>query len=172
MKHALIVVDAQQGFINQVPKSTLDGIRQKMEDESNEFDMIVATKFVNENGSQFEKQLGYTEMMSLKEQELDSVVEKLSDIIVEKTTYAPSNSFYDMLRRNGIGKVTIIGLDIDGCVLATAFRCFDEGFNTGIDILRCDSGGGLDQKVAATMIMSRSFGDSNLYPHKTRDFLF
>lgn len=110
--------------------------------------------------------------MSPEEQKLDSIVERLAGIIIEKTTYAPDNPFYDMLRRSGIGKVTIIGLDIDWRVLATALRCFDEGFHTEIDTSCCDSGGGLNQKVAATVIMRRSFGDSSLYPHKVRDFLF
>lgn len=164
-KHALIIIDVQSLFVKNTGQETINHIHRLI--DSKTYDLIISTIFVNSLGSKYEKALNYSGGTNVKDQILDQKVLSASDYIFEKEAYAPGNSFLQTLSSENVTKVTIVGIDTDGCVLATAFKCFDADIETFIDLAGCTSTGGKRLDTAARLIMKRSFGQSHLlnYEH-------
>lgn len=164
-KHALIIIDVQSLFLKNAGQETIDHIHKLI--DSKNYDLIISTVFINSLGSKYEKILNYSDGTNINDQILDPKVLSSSDYIFAKEAYAPGNSFLQTLSDENITKVTLVGIDTDGCVLATAFKCFDADIETFIDLAGCTSTGGKRLDTAARLIMKRSFGQSHLlnYEH-------
>ena len=77
MKNILLVIDVQNGFINSSTENTKNEIVDLL--KSKIFDIIIATKFINNNGSNFEKILKWNKLKDKKEQQIDNNVENYID---------------------------------------------------------------------------------------------
>lgn len=155
-KEALIVIDVQKGFINKNTKKVVNYITSRI--DSHSYDCVIATQFVNNDESMFVKQLKYTKNMSDDEVCLDVSIAERADFIIRKDTYSPDEELYYYLKDNNIKRVTIVGIDTDGCVLSTMYLLFDLGIEVFVDILGCASTGGAKMHNHAVEIMKRSFG--------------
>ena len=130
-KTAFIIVDLQNCFIIDKTKSFPQKIKEHI--ESQKYDFIVFTKFINSGSSNFIKKLNWDKCKTSPE--ID-IVPELSEIamknhIFEKNTYSifKSKEFVDFLSQNKISKLFFAGLDLDACILASAFEAFDLGFD-------------------------------------------
>lgn len=96
------------------------------------FDYIIATCFVNVDDSEYIKYLGYT---GCKDSGRHSI-EYIHDLLLYKTSYSvSSSSLVDFYNDN----ITLVGCDLESCVLATAYTLWDNRFNFNIDINHCYS---------------------------------
>lgn len=128
---ALIILDLQNCFIKDKTKSLPQKIKTHI--ESQKYDFIVFSKFINSEISNFVKKLNWNKCKISPETD---IVSKLSEIslenhIFEKNTYSifKSREFVDFLSQNKISKLFFCGLDLDACILASAFEAFDLGFD-------------------------------------------
>lgn len=91
---------------------------------SSTFDRVIATRFVNFPGSQYEKFLNWNKMC--ESPEIDLAFNKPDNLeIIDKTSYALPLDFAKSLENEG--EIYICGADYDACVLAIGFQLFDVG---------------------------------------------
>lgn len=155
-KQALLVIDVQAGFISDYTKRALPGIYELV--RGNEQQVIIATRFLNEEGSPFRKYIKWNRLSSDADRALDPVVESHADLIINKPTYGAGAQIATELVRRGIKKVTVIGIDTDVCVLQNAAFLFDAGFEVSIDLHACATNGGPQAEVSAVRLLQRTIG--------------
>ena len=159
--NALIVVDAQRGFINAAEnsKTVMNYIHWLL--DSPQFDVVIATQFINPDNSAFRRALDYNDMtLGDVKTNLDGRVEARADQVVTKYGYGidslDMDYVDDLLRGNNIDSALVVGFDTDACVLATAYSLFDAGIVPVIDSRGCASGGGAAVHDAALKIAARN----------------
>lgn len=86
VKNVLVVIDLQEGFINDKTVKVANNIRDLL--DSGKYYAVIATKFTNMPGSSFDSFLGWTGMMGEEEKALLPFVEEHADIIVNKCSYS------------------------------------------------------------------------------------
>ena len=121
---ALIILDLQNCFITDKTKSLPQKIRDHI--ESQKYDFIIFSKFINSESSNFVKRLNWNKCKISPETDIVSELSEISakNHIFEKNTYSifKSKEFVDFLSQNKISKLGFCGLDLDACVLASAFQ--------------------------------------------------
>lgn len=128
---ALIILDLQNCFITDKTKFLPQKIKKHI--ETQKYDFIVFSKFINSESSNFVKKLNWNKYK--KSPDIDFVNElykiALKNHIFEKSTYSifKAKKFANFLNQNKISKLFFCGLDLDACVLASAFEAFDLGFD-------------------------------------------
>ncbi len=134
MKNALVVIDVQNYFVNEETKNLPVKIAGYIEE--NKYDFVVFTKFVNKKGSNWFKLLNWNKMTSSPATDIHSALRKFvkDNNVFEKNTYSifKSEDFLNFLKKNNIIKIYLCGLDIDSCVLASAFEAFDLGYEVKV----------------------------------------
>jgi len=130
-KNALIILDVQNCFITDKTKSLPKKIKKHI--ESQKYDFLIFSKFINSENSNFIKKLKWNKCKTSPETNIVSELSEfaLQNHIFEKNTYSiyKSKAFVDFLSQNQISKLYICGLDLDACILASAFEAFDLGFD-------------------------------------------
>lgn len=128
---ALIILDLQNCFIRDKTKSLPQKIKEHI--ESQKYDFIIFSKFINSESSNFIKKLNWNKCKTSPETDIVSELSEIAakNYIFEKNTYSifKSKEFIDFLSQNKISKLYFCGLDLDACVLASIFEAFDLGFD-------------------------------------------
>ena len=164
MKKILIVVDMQNGFNRyEQTKKLASDIRELT--NSNFFDKIIATKFINKKGGQYTRILDWHRL--LRSPETDLIDGMKYDIVRKKYVYTCVDSrFIKMLRQINDNKkpthVFIVGVDTDSCVLKIATDLFEKGIWPIVLIDYCNSNGGPQSHKAGILVMSRLIGNKCL----------
>ena len=147
-KNALIVIDVQNYFVNEHTKSIPEKIAQFI--GKNKFDFLLFTKFVNREGSNYFKLLNWKKCLGSPDTDIHPALEKFvnESNLFEKASYSifKSNEFANFIKRNQITKLWLCGIDIDACVLASAFDAFDLNYEVEVltDLSLSHSGERLD----------------------------
>ena len=159
--NALVVVDAQRGFIADAPngKEVMNYVHWLL--DSPQFDVVLATRFINPDNSAFRRGLDYHDLgHDNARTNLDEHVEQRADRVITKYGYGVDSLDMDyvdgMLRGNNIDSAVVVGFDTDACVLATAFSLCDAGIVPVIDSRGCGSSGGPEVHEAALKIAARN----------------
>lgn len=157
-RKALLVVDVQDGFLNDNTYHILDYIRDKVQNST--YDYVIATQFVNHHDSPYVPFLNWDKMMSGDvDTDIDEIVASHADIIINRQTYSSCDSeLLDVLSDHHIDSVDIVGIDSDACVLSTALFLFDHHVDIRVDSHGCASGAGEEMHHAAMMILKRNIG--------------
>lgn len=159
-KKILIVVDMQNGF------ARYDQTRQMAKKiveltNSERFDYIIATRFVNKEGSPYTEILGWHKLMNSPETDL---VEGLNaDMIVDKEIYTcVDTGFMEKLKNINDGttpkSVYICGVDTECCVLKIATDLFEHAIKPVVLLNYCASNGGNKGHNAGIEAMKRLIG--------------
>ncbi|WP_408925530.1 isochorismatase family protein [Corynebacterium sp. YSMAA1_1_F7] len=152
----LLVVDVQNGFISDYTSKCLPFIYDSL--QSGEFDLVVATRFYNPEGSPFRKQIHWEKLVTAHEIALDPEVEQRADVIIDKPTYTAGQALLDVIADREIDEVVVMGIDTDVCVLVNSALLFDNGITVTIDIRGCATNGGPDAEEAARKLLKRYIG--------------
>ncbi len=165
MKNVLIVIDLQVGFINDKTERVANNISDLL--NSGKYDAVIATKFTNMPGSSFDSFLGWKGMLDEKEKELLPFVEWQADCIISKCSYScvKNTNFIQSLVALCGGlpdEVTLVGVDTDACVLATAIDLFEMGIKPIILEDCVGSSGGEECHEAGMLILKRSIGKEQI----------
>ena len=144
----LLVVDLQKEFSDRC-KSKYDEIIGWVTNHSNEYDSVVATRFMNKPNSPFIKYLGCNKMQSVRDLEFKC------DTIIDKCSYGLQD--YSWIPEKY--SIDIVGMDTDACVLKIAFDLFDMGKDFKVLSNLCWSSGGETAHNNAVSLMRRQLGD-------------
>lgn len=141
MKRALIIVDVQYVFLKRSDKvvKSIVSLLKKVK-----YDLYVEAVLYAEKGSIWDIQTGWLWPKNKKTHTDNRILSLLpkNAIHIEKTTksaFKGNKNLKEILKKNNIDEVHIVGLDTNDCVLATAYESFDLGFKTYVIKECCDS---------------------------------
>ena len=161
MKNILLIVDMQKGFARY--KQTLD-LKDKILKllELKVFDSVIATRFLNDNNSIYERLL---EWKRLKTE--DESYNQYIDFVFDKYIYnCVNSSFIQKLCQLNDGKypekIFIVGADTDCCVLTIATSLFENNIRPVVLTNYCSSNGGDLSHEAGILCMRRLIGKEQL----------
>ena len=166
MKTALAVIDVQSYFMQRSPVGLPAKIAEHIHRSS--YDQVVFTIFQNEDGSNWERTLHWTKSKSREDLMLPSELKEFTndDNVFIKHAYSAfkCEDFEDSLQKHEIEKLEICGIDLEGCVLATAYEAFDKGYEVEVLFDLSHSRANLDEAAKAIILRDiQSKNDSR--PH-------
>lgn len=155
----LLILDVQNGLINEwtwhVP------VRVAALQES--FDGITITRMYNPQKSLYRKLVGWNGFS------LGSVDTQLAFApspnanIIDKSTYCGvKEDFIDKMRRHGVSRVHVCGINTEGSVLTSAVALFEAGIEPVVLAHACGSVSGHAEHEAALQILRRLIGDKQV----------
>ena len=145
----LLLIDIQKGF-----PASYDILPYIEKLDFNKYDRVIATQFINNEDTLFYKN-GYKKMMEEPEINLFDIVENNCTDIIKKDTYSiPLNKLYNIVNKKDISSIDIIGVETDGCILATMFSLWDE--KIPFKLLKARTTGKYGVHDAAKLIMRRN----------------
>lgn len=160
MGGCLLVIDMQNGFIGPETQSVVPRVKELLERWEGP---VVATQFVNGEGSPYTEIMGWRGMMSSPDTDLLDFVRERADLVIEKHLYtAVCPELTEFLRKNGVSEVSMAGVDTDCCVLKNAEDLFESGIRPRVLLYYTASNGGEESFRAAERVLSRSIGESCL----------
>jgi len=165
MPKCLLLVDVQEGFISDKTRSVLPKIADLI--DSGLFDFIVATQFINAEGSPYRRFLNWHRLANSPEIDLWSTVAENANLVIKKNTYTSvCDELLDFLKNNDIHEVYIAGIDTDCCVLKTAVDLYEAGIRPYVLSCYSASNGGQKSHDAAILVLSRMIGDNSIVKNK------
>lgn len=166
MKNILIIVDMQKGFARYEQTIKLSERIQAFLDR-NIFDAVVATRFLNDNNSMYERMFNWKRLKTDEDRALPEGIAKHVDYYADKYIYNCVNTnFIQRLCQLNDGvypeKVFIVGADTDCCVMTIATALFENNIRPVVLTKYIDSNGGPDSHNAGLLIMKRLIGQGQL----------
>jgi nicotinamidase-related amidase len=148
---ALIVVDLQHAF--PVPPKIVNGVRRY----SQRFKRRVFTRFVNPPGSQFRRLL---KQSSCAPGTLDTALllpPQKGDVVITKHGYGLAPRDIRRLKKLGVKRARVCGIDTDACVLGVMFSLFDAGIDCRAKTSLCWSSTSPQMHDAGKRIIEKQF---------------
>lgn len=149
----LVIIDVQDSFCSEL---LIQDFEKKLKDylEQHHFTHVVATKYQNHKDSPCFRYLHYK---GATKDKLCPFVKEVSERVFIKDTYSCfTKELLNFIREEKISKITLVGLDTDACVLASAFDAFDRGLDCAVELNLCLSSGGHKMHQAAKEVILRN----------------
>lgn len=140
MKNCLVIVDMQNGFINENTSHLPHKIAEFISTH-NCFDMISATRYCNTPDTACFKLGGWRECMSgTYDADIAAEIKPYVQRIFDKTTYSGFTAeFKQFINNEGFDRLYFCGVNTDCCVLATVFSCYDSVMDCAVIADLCAS---------------------------------
>lgn len=159
MNTLLLIIDVQKSFINENTKNIPKKIEKLL--QTNKFNHIIFTKFINEENSNFYMELNYQGCMSEEDRKI--VIDTKNNTILKKKTYTAVNSeLTHYIKENNIDIIYLCGIDTDACVLKTALDLWENNYNVKVIKDCCMSHSGYEMHDSAINILNKMIGSSNV----------
>lgn len=136
-ENLLVIVDLQRAF--PVPPKLVEKIRRY----SRRFDLRIFTRFVNPEGSLFRKLMDMHVCPPGSPDTALLIEPDEGDIVFTKAGYGLTSRHIARLKRAGVKRATVCGIDTDACVLGVMFTLFDAGIDCRVKPDCCWSSSGL-----------------------------
>jgi nicotinamidase-related amidase len=163
MANALIIVDVQNGFINDYTRHIPDRVITLI--ERGDYDPILFTRFINTPDGPYPRFTGWDACMAPPGTDLvDSIAAHAAPATTfDKHGYAGMPEALEReLHERGVERVTLVGIDTDMCVLKVALDAFDLNIEPVILIDCCASTAGLQSHLAGLAVLARNIGANQL----------
>lgn len=155
----LLVIDLQNDFVNKNTEPILDKIKSLI--NSNEYENIAFTKFINSENSMFYNDLQYKGCLT--EKGANIAIELAGQKVFEKTGYTSLTEQLKMyITEKRINQIYLCGFDTEACVLKTALDMFENEYNVFILKDYCMSGAGEEIHNSAINILKRTIGEKRV----------
>lgn len=166
MKNILIVVDMQRGFLGYGKAAQLTNRVIELLD-TGIFDAVIATRFLNDENSIYEKLFNWKHLETEDERAIPDEIMEYVDYVSDKHIYNCVNaSFIQRLCQLNGGdypeKVFVVGVDTDCCVLTIATSLYENNIRPIVLTQYVDSNGGKESHEAGLLCMKRLIGEKQL----------
>lgn len=159
MGNLLLVVDMQNGFVNEKTEHIVSGIETLIDYFSKKQLPIAFTRFINSPESPHVKWIGWSRFMAEPEINLIDNFRNTSKHVFDKKGYtAFTEEFETFLRDRSISKIFWCGIATDGCVLKSAVDSFERNIKPVVVKDACASHAGDDVHHAGLLLISRFIG--------------
>lgn len=156
-KSALLIIDVQNGFVNDPTRHVPNAIRALLDERGPEFSVRIATKFINAEGSNFRRLIEWRRLAQSPETDLAPEIVDQVDEVIEKNTYSAIGRITELLGEE-IRTVYVCGIDTDVCVLQNAAGLFDAGLTPFVLYDACATNGGAEAHAATFELLGRTIG--------------
>ena len=158
----LFIIDVQNGFINENTQQIPEDIIKHINNYN--YDLIIATRFINKVDSLYQTELNMKEMTMLSPKtKLAHGISELADIVIMRSTYtALTEDVKRLLKKNELKQVYLAGLNIESSIMATAFNLFDRDIKPIILSQLCGTVRGEAMKQSALDILEHNIGKDNI----------
>ena len=159
MNDLLLVVDMQNGFINDKSKVVIPFVKETIDYFKQKNKLIVFTRFINHLDSEYMRWINFTRLSSEPEINIIDELKDYPEVIFDKTHYTPYiTEFIKYLKDNAITRIFICGVATDSCVMKSAIDSFEAGFYPVVIKDACYSHAGEEAHSAGLLIISRNIG--------------
>ena len=163
MGQLLLVVDLQNGFINDSTKHVVSGVETLISHFSAKKIPIALTRFINSPGSPYVKWVQWSLLMEEPEINLvDNIRDSVCDIsakVFDKPGYtAFTEEFEAFLHNHAIDKIILCGISTEACVLKTAVDAFERNIEPVVVQDACASTDGDEIHDAGILLISKFIG--------------
>jgi nicotinamidase-related amidase len=161
MTSCLFVIDVQNGFINHNTSHVIGRIQQLI--ESNLFDHVVFTRFMNSKDSPFVKQLKWSRFFDISDIDIVDELKIFTNDVFDKKIYTSINEeTIKFLKEKNISNAFVCGIDTECCVLATALDLFQINIHSVVLAHYSASKAGEQVHQAALTVLKRLLGSPNI----------
>jgi len=154
MKTALAVIDVQSYFLQRSPKDLPAKIADHIRKSA--YDLVVFTIFQNLDESNWERSLHWSKSKSPQDLELAEELKEFTkdgNVFIKHSYSAfKGGSFEEYLQKHKIERLEICGIDLEACVLATAYEAFDKGYEVKVLFDLSYSRVGLEEAAKAIIL--------------------
>lgn len=162
MRTALVVIDMQNGFVNEHTAHVVPHVTELVRCSAENVD-VVFTRFVNRAGSAFERLLGWNGLQTAPATDIVPELAALAPCIIDKHQYSAFTPELDALARSrSWQQVVLCGIATDACVLKTAFDAFERELSPVVVHDACASDGGLEAHIAGLLVIKRAIGKAQV----------
>lgn len=131
MSKLLVVIDVQNGFINEHSEWLVPKLCEYIKDS--DYTKVVATRYLNDKDTPCYKYLNWEGCMTPEEYALVPEVRELVYRVFDKYTYTSvTDSLFAYMGAVDFDEIHLCGIDAGCCVIATAYDLFDKGFNVKV----------------------------------------
>ncbi|WP_435245057.1 isochorismatase family cysteine hydrolase [Streptomyces tendae] len=163
---ALVVVDVQQGFVNEHSEPVVPQVLELVEAWRGAGLPLVLAKFYNAPGSPYERISGWLRLRTPEEQALVPALQAYAqdaELVVEKpVSSALTAELAQRARERAWTDLVVCGIDTDSCVYDTAVAAYHGGLTPWIVTDACASSGGDEPHEAALLLARRNIGEGQL----------
>ncbi len=158
----LLVTDVQEGYINAFTKHIPQAIQKHV--ANFHYDLIVATRFIDNNDSLFKSELNIRNMTMINSQsKIVPIISDIVDITLMKSTYSSlTPDVINLLKKNNVSEVYLCGLNTETVILTTALELFDRGIIPKVLSHLCMSLEGSEINNMTLQILERAVGSNNI----------
>lgn len=151
MKTALVIIDMQNGFMNEYTKWNVDPIVQI----ADSFDYVIGTRYINHLGTACYRFEGWKDcMVGTESVELVDEIKEICDVVIDKDKYSCWNSeFVDYIRDNNIGRIMFVGVNTACCVLASVFDTYNNLIDSYVIASLCASTNGTESHLRGLEVL-------------------
>ncbi len=163
MNRILLVVDVQNGFVNEFTDAIPGRIRTLI--ERGRFDSVLFTRFLNTPESPYRRLLDWH---GCAEPPDTDIAPELADLVRPGCAYAKPGftgipvGLAARLREESPEEVIVVGIDTDMCVLKVALDLFDLNIEPLVYVDCCASTAGLQAHLAGLAVLARNIGANQL----------
>ena len=159
MPKALLIVDVQNGFVNEKTKH-IPALVEKLQYN---YDLVIATRFINMPDSPFRKLIKWQHHSPDTDEIELAFKPKEGAVIIDKYIYTCiDESFLCLLKENGIEAVDVCGIDTDICVTKCAVDLFERNITPYVLKDYCATHADADIQRSALIILSRYIGRTQI----------
>ncbi len=165
---ALVVVDVQNGFVNERSRHIVPVIAQLVDRWSSIGGAVVFTRYLNYSGSMYEQLMHWSRLQ--QSPEIDIVPElaeraKKGTAVIDKTGYTLFNSEgAELVQERAWKNMAFCGIATESCVLKSAVDAFERNITPWILVDACASHAGDTAHQAGLLVAGRFIGGGQLIP--------
>ena len=163
MTDVLLIVDVQRGFVTETTAAIPDRVA-RLQDR---FDVVLATRFVNPEGSMHRRLMGWNRFAPGSAEAELAFVPRRDVPVFDKTAYsALTPGVRAHLAGLAPDRVVLAGIATDNCILKTAVDLFEAGTEPVVLTDHVASHGGPAAHACGLMLIGRFIGERQLIEEK------
>ncbi|MEU7151234.1 isochorismatase family cysteine hydrolase [Streptomyces sp. NPDC039022] len=163
---ALIVIDVQNGFVNQHSRDVVPAIVRLVKRWQEARAPVVFARFRNEPGSPYERITGWTRLRTAEEQalvdELVPYATQATAVIAKGQSSVFTEEGAQLIQSSGWSDLVLCGIDTDSCVYDSAVAAYQKGYRPWIVTDACASTGGPEYHDSALLMAARNISPDQL----------
>ena len=159
----LLVVDVQNGFVNEHTRHVIEPINRLIGAFSERGEPVALTRFVNTPDSGYQRWIGWARFMRGPENDLYEAIDAGAGPVFVKHGYtAFTTEFENYIRERQVERLVLCGIATDGCILKSAVDAFERGIEPVVVTDACASHGGREIHEAGLLLLGRFIGTRQL----------
>lgn len=163
MNELLLVVDMQNGFVNNKVTRIIPNIISIIKHFKSHGKLIAFSRFINTQESSYVKLRRWVRLMSKPEISIVSELQEYTEgaFVFDKPYFTPyTDKFRSYLKMNSISKIFICGVGTDSCIMKAAIDIFEDDKEPVVIKDACFSCGGEKAHSAGLFLIARNIGRS------------